>query len=180
MSSVSKPRIARPDDSECAPAHACYLARVPESDIVEVLDRQIDEWRRLASGVTAEGEDFRYAPGKWSVRDVFGHVADTERVFGYRLLSVARGERAALPGMDENEYVEQSRPWLALLPELVQEFASVRESNLFLVRRLDENASQREGTANGFRVTARALAFVMAGHVRHHMEGLEKNYGLRR
>jgi hypothetical protein len=179
MSSVSRPRLERPADSECSPAHARYLARVTEGDIVDVLHRQIDEWRRLAASVTAEREDFRYAPGKWTVRDVFGHVADTERVFGYRLLSVMRGERASLPGMDENEYASQAGPCLPRLDELVREFAAVRESNLFLVRRLDESSSVREGIANGIRVTARALAFVMAGHVRHHTEGLEKNYGLR-
>jgi hypothetical protein len=172
-------RIARPADTECSPAHARYMARVTESDIVDVMHRQIDDWQRLAASVTPDREDFRYAPGKWSVRDVFGHVADTERVFGYRLLSVIRGERTSLPGMDEGEYVKQAEPWLPRLDELVREFASVRESNLFLVRRLDENSSVREGIANNIRVTARALAFVMAGHVRHHTEGLEKNYGLR-
>ena len=81
--------------------------------------------------------------------------------------------------MDEKEYVTQAEPWLPRLDELVREFAAVRESNLFLVRRLDETSSRREGIANNARVTARALAFVMAGHVRHHTEGLEKNYGLR-
>lgn len=178
MSSVPHARIERPADTECSPTHARYMARVPEADIVGVLERQIDEWRRLAASVTPERAEFRYAPGKWRVRDVFGHVADTERVFGYRLLSVIRGERAPLPGMDENAYVEEARPGLPALDELVREFASVRESNLFLVRRLDETSSRREGVANNVRVTARALAYVMAGHVRHHTEGLAKNYGL--
>ena len=91
MSSVSRARIERPADTECSPAHARYMARVTETDIVDVLHRQIDDWRRLAASVTPEREDFRYAPGKWSVRDVFGHVADTERVFGYRLFSLIRG-----------------------------------------------------------------------------------------
>jgi len=173
------PGIGRPDHTECSPSHARYIERVPETDIVDVLEKQIEEWRRLAAGVTPEREDFTYAPGKWSVRDVFGHVVDGERIFGYRLLRVTRGDRIALPGFDENEYVQAARPWLARLPELVREFVAVREANLFVARRLDENSALREGTASGARVTARGIAYVMAGHVRHHKAGLEMNYGLR-
>jgi DinB family protein len=179
MSSVSGSRVTRPAAGECSPLHERYVARVPESDIAQVLENQVEEWRRLAAGVTPEREDFRYAPGKWRVRDVFGHVADTERLFGYRLFSVLRGERASLPGADENAYAREAEPWLPRLDELVREFASLRESNLFLVRRFDETSSVREGVANGIRVTARALAYCMAGHVRHHTAGLVENYGLR-
>lgn len=178
MSSVPGSRIERPDGDECSPAHARYMARVPETDIAQVLEEQIEEWRRLAASVAPGREDFRYGPEKWSVRDVFGHVADTERVFGYRLFSVVRGERASLPGMDEKAYVKEAEPWLPGLEELAREFASLRQSNLFLVRRFDETSSVREGIANGIRVTARALAYCMAGHVRHHMAGLVENYGL--
>jgi hypothetical protein len=171
MSSVPGERLERPGPDECSPAHARYVARVPEPDIAQVLEKQIEEWRRLAASVPPEREEFRYGPGKWRVRDVFGHVADTERLFGYRLFSVVRGERASLPGVDENAYVKEAEPWLPRLEELVREFVSLRESNLFLVRRLDETSSVREGVANGIRVTARALAYCMAGHVRHHMAG---------
>lgn len=178
MSSVPVSRIERPAEGECSPEHARYVARVPETDIVRVLEEQVGQWRRLAQGVTAEGEDFRYAPGKWRVRDVFCHVADMERVFGYRLFSVLRGERASLPGVDQDAYVKEAEPWLPRLDELVREFVSLRESNLFLVRRLDEKSSVREGTANGVRVTVRALAYGLAGHVRHHAAELIENYRL--
>src|SRR5262245_15378615 len=178
MSSVPQVRIERPAAGECSPAHYRYVVRVPETDIVSVLEQQIDEWRRLAASVAPEREDFRYAPGKWSVRDVFCHVADSERVFGYGLLAVVRGERTSLPGMDENAYVVEARPWLPRLDELAREFVTLREANLFTVRRLDEKSSVREGIANIVRVTARALSYVLAGHVRHHMAGLMENYGL--
>ncbi|HEV8480716.1 MAG TPA: DinB family protein [Candidatus Eisenbacteria bacterium] len=179
MSSVPQSRVARPADSEVAPSFVRYLNLVPENDIVDVLERQIDEWKRLAASVTPEREDFRYAPGKWTVRDVFNHIIDGERVFGYRLLSVMRGEQARLPGFEENDYVLVAHDKLARLPELVREFATVREGTLFLARQLDEETSVRQGDANGFPTTARGMAWVMAGHMRHHMAGLQQDYGLR-
>ena len=168
----------RPLDSEVAPAFVRYLHRVPESDIVGVLESQIDEWKRLGASVTPEREDFRYAPGKWTVRDVFNHIVDGERVFGYRMLSLMRGEQALLPGFEEDDYVRMAHDKLAPLPELVREFAIVREGTLFLARQLDEETATRQGNANGFPTTARGIAFILAGHLRHHMAGLVENYGL--
>jgi len=179
MSSVPQSGIARPADSEVAPWFVHYLSRVPENDIVDVLERQIDEWKRLGASVTPEREDFRYAPDKWTVRDVFNHMIDGERVFSYRLLSVLRGEQAKLPGFEENDYVVVAHDKLARLPELVREFAVVREGTLFLARQLDEETSLRQGDLNGYPTTARGVAYTIAGHARHHIVGLVENYGLR-
>jgi len=178
MSSIPQSRTQRPAESEVAPWFVRYLSRVPENDIVDVLERQLDECKRLGASITPDREDYRYAPGKWTIRDVFNHLIDGERVFGYRLLSVLRGEQARLPGFEENDYVVMAHDKLARLPELVREFAVVREGTLFLARQLDEETSLREGDLNGYKTTARGVAWTIAGHVRHHIAGLVENYGL--
>ena len=161
------------------PSFSGYVSLVPEADALVVLESQADTIRRLASAVPAERETFRYAPGKWSVREVVGHVVDAERVFGYRAFCVSRGEEASLPGFDENEYVAESGFDQRTLAELVAEFAVVREANLAVLRRLDSRRLERVGTANGSPVSVRALAFIMAGHVRHHAGVLRARYGIR-
>ena len=170
--------IERPEPAEYAPYYAGYLALVPEPDILAVLEAQIPALTQLASRAPEGKHDFRYAPDKWSVGEVFGHIIDTERVFGHRLFCVSRGERASLPGFDENEYVKESRPLAEALEALGREFAAVREANLFVVRRLDSRISARMGTANGTPVSARAQAYIMAGHVRHHLAVLADRYRL--
>ena len=170
---------ARPAEGEYAPAYAGYVALVPETDILAVLDRQAAELRELVAPVPAALETFRYGEGKWSVREVFGHLVDGERVFGYRAFCISRGERAGLPSFDENEYVAQARCDAIPLRELVDELALVRESNLAFLRRLEPRGWELAGTASGKAITVRALAWVMAGHPRHHFRILRERYGLR-
>jgi hypothetical protein len=169
----------RPREDEYAPFYARYVALVPETDILAVLAHQVEEIRRLAASVPAERETYRYAEGKWSVREVLGHLIDGERVFGYRAFCISRGETAPLPAFDENQYVAAARSHTTPLRELVDELALVRRSNLAALRRLEPEHWQRFGTASGKPVTARALAWVMAGHPRHHLNILRERYGLR-
>ena len=169
--------IARPEASEYSPFNAGYVARVTESNVLAALEAQPAVLAAVAGRVAPDRVDFRYATDKWSVREIFGHMIDGERVFGYRLFCVSRGEANALPGFDENEYVEAGRPTLEPLPALVREFAAVREANLIVARRLDADAWARIGTANGTPISARAIAFIMAGHVRHHLAVLAERYG---
>jgi hypothetical protein len=171
--------IGRPGEGEYAPAYAGYVALVPETDILAVLDRQVGELRELAASVPAERETFRYGEGKWSVREVLGHLVDGERVFGYRAFCISRGERAGLPSFDENDYVAQARSDAIPLRELVDELALVRESSLAFLRRLEPREWERAGTASGKAITVRALAWVMGGHPRHHFRILRERYGLR-
>ena len=166
----------RPDPLEYAPFYAGYVSLVTESDVVRVLEEQPAILERQARQFVPSLERHRYAPGKWSVREVLGHVVDAERVFGFRAFCFSRGEANPLPGFDQNDYVARSGFDGRSLMDLVDEFAQVRQSNLIVLKRLDEEAWKRVGTASGKPVSVRALAFIMGGHVRHHMNVLSSHY----
>ncbi len=169
---------SRPDASEYAPFYAGYVARVSEDDILGVLSAQADEIGALARSLPDGKQAFRYADGKWSVGEVLSHLIDGERVFGYRAFCFSRGEQAPLPGFDENQYVGAARAGDVSAVALAAEFKAVRESNLGFLRRLDAEAWTRSGTASGKPVSVRALAWIMAGHPRHHMAVLRERYGV--
>lgn len=168
----------RPTDTEYAPSYAAYIARVPESDPVPALEAQPREIQMLADRITLDDELYRYALDKWSVRQVVGHIIDTERVMGYRAFCIGRGEAAPLPGFDENAYVKQADSDDRFVKELAHEFAAVRHANLWTIRRWTPEDWDRVGNANGKPVSARALAYIMAGHVRHHLALLRERYGI--
>ena len=168
----------RPAESEYAPFYAGYVALVPETDILAVLEGQVDGIRRLLATVPAERESHRYAEGKWSIRQVLGHLVDAERVFGYRAFCFSRGEQASLPSFDENRYVDAARSDSVPLRELVEELAVVRPANLAFLRRLDAREWAQLGTASGKPVSVRALAWIMVGHPRHHVNVLRERYGV--
>jgi hypothetical protein len=168
----------RPTQTEYAPFYAGYVALVPESDVLAVLGGQVEEIRRLLSSVAAGRETHRYAEGKWSIRQVLGHLVDAERVFGHRAFCFSRGEQAALPSFDENGYVAAARSDQVPLRELLDELALVRQANLCVLRRLDSREWALAGTASGKPVSVRALAWIMAGHPRHHLNVLRERYGV--
>ncbi len=170
--------MSRPPAEEYADPYARYVARVPEEDVLSVLAAQPDELRRLTAGVAPERETFRYAPDKWSLRQVLGHLVDGERAFGYRAFCISRGEKANLPSFDENEYIAGSPYDRIPLADLAEEFGLVRGGNLRVLRALPADAWAAMGTASGHAVSVRALAWIMAGHVRHHQEVLRERYGL--
>ncbi len=170
--------IDRPADSEYAPFYRGYVALVTESDLIGVLASQGEELRRFAGGVARERETFAYGPGKWTVRQVLGHLVDAERVFGYRAFCLGRGEAASLPGFDENAYVTRSNSAQRAVADLADEFAAVRQANVVALRQIDDAGWRHVGTANGKPISTRALGFVMAGHVRHHLNVLREKYGV--
>jgi len=170
--------MERPGATEYAPFYAGYVALVPEAEILGALERQAGEFRALADAVPGGKERHRYAEGKWSVRQVMGHLVDGERVFGYRAFCFSRGESAALPSFDENAYVAAADTDEIPLRDLADEFALVRGSNLAFLRHLGEGEWRRVGTASGKPVSVRALAFIMAGHPRHHRNVLRERYGI--
>ncbi len=171
-------KIERPKEDEYAPFYAGYVARVPEEDILEALSAQPKELSRIAESVTPAKERFRYGDEKWSVREIVGHLVDAERFFGHRAFCVSRGDATPLPGFDENLYVSRSGHDSRPLADLVKDFSLLREANVRLLESLDEAAWPREGVANGAKVTVRALAYVMTGHVRHHVAVLKERYGI--
>jgi hypothetical protein len=170
--------IEKPGESEYAPFYAGYIAKIADVDVLELLEHQRESLRHLASAASPEQQELRYAPGKWSVREVVGHLIDGERVFGYRAFRIGRGDQTPLPGFNENEYVAASGYHHRDLASLAEEFALVRAANLAVFKGLSEEDWRRIGTANGYPVSVRALAFIMAGHVEHHMALLSERYGL--
>jgi DinB superfamily len=166
----------RPSQAEYAPYYQDYVDQVSESDIMQVMRSQLDDLDVLLSRVPAEKETYAYAEGKWTIREIVGHLIDGERVFGYRALCIARGEKQNLPGFDQDDYMATA-PYNAIeLEDLLSEMRLVRLSNIAMFRSLNEEAWERVGTANSNDVTVRAIAFVMAGHLRHHMTVLRERY----
>jgi uncharacterized damage-inducible protein DinB len=171
----ASPAAARPAPNEYAPYYEGYVSLV-EGDVLETLERQGAETAALLGRLTEEQGDSRYAPGKWSVKELVGHVIDAERVFAYRALRIARGDRTPLPGFDQDPYVANSNAAGRTLPSLADEFSHVRASTLALLRSLDDAAWSRSGVASDNEVTVRALAHIIAGHETHHIKILRERY----
>jgi len=170
--------MERPNENEYAPFYAGYVALVAEDDIVTVLEEQRPEIFQLAAAVAPERETYRYADGKWSIRELFGHLTDAERLFGYRAFCISRGDQTSLPGWDENEYMATATFDRRPLFQITREFSMLRNGNLAFLRTLDDEAWRRMGTANGNPVSVRANAYIMAGHLRHHLNVLGERYGI--
>ena len=166
----------RPTEAEYAPYYQGYIDQVSENEILPVMRSQMDELDVLLEHVNSEQETDRYAEGKWSIREIVGHLIDGERVFGYRVFCIARGEKQNLPGFDQNEYMLTAPYNQIELEDLLSELRLIRLGNLAMLRTLDEEAWNRLGTANENQVSVRALAFIMAGHLRHHMNVLRERY----
>jgi len=171
-------KSSRPRPEEYDAAFERYVSRVPETDIVAALERQPAELAAVLASVPPEREEYRYAPGKWTIRGVVGHVLDAERVFGYRALCVARGDKASLPGFEQNDYAVNAGSDRRTLASLAAEFASLRASHVLMLRYVDDAGWLRVGTANALPVTPRALAYILVGHVRHHVAVLREKYGV--
>jgi DinB superfamily len=171
-------RIDRPQAGEYAPYFDRYVSRVPETDVLPVLERQRAEVRAALAGLPESKGGFRYAPGKWSVRELLGHVIDTERIFAYRALCIARGETAPLPGFEQDPYVANAGHDRWTLAELLDDFDVVRRANVAMLTHLDESAVRRVGTSSGHATSVRAIAYILAGHVRHHLGVLDEKYGV--
>ena len=166
----------RPIESEYASFYQGYIDQVSENEILPVLRSQMDDLDVLLDKVTPEKETYAYAEGKWSIRELIGHLIDGERVFGYRAFCIGRGEKQNLPGFDQDDYM-LTAPYNQIdLEDLLSELRLIRLGNMAMFRTFYEESWSRVGNANGSPVTARALAFVMAGHVRHHMNVLRERY----
>lgn len=166
----------RPRQDEHAPYYARYINLVPEDDIVAALEGQGRETAALLSLVGDEKASFRYAPDKWSVKQVIGHVTDAERVFAYRAMSIGRGERKPLPGFEEKDYVANASFDDRGLADLVDDLTSARRATLSLLRGFSGEAWRRVGTASDATVSVRALAYMILGHERHHLAVLRERY----
>ena len=166
----------RPAPSEYAPYYARYLALVPDGSALDHLKLQIAETLALLRTVPEDRAEFRYATGKWSVKEVVGHIADSERVFAYRAMRFARNDRTPLPGFDEKEFIANSNFARRPLADVAAELAAVRGASIALFGGLDDQALGREGTANEVKVSVRALLWIIAGHELHHRNILKERY----
>lgn len=169
-------KVARPQSDEFADFHKGYIAAVEhETDGLAALERQQAAIGSLA-GLTPEQAAFRYAAGKWTVKEVVGHLADTERVLSYRLLRIARGDATPMPGFDENLFAANSNADRRELADLAGELGAVRFATLALVRSLDDQVLLKRGTVRDWSLSARALVFIIAGHFAHHGNILRERY----
>lgn len=173
---MSAALIPRPAASEYGPFYKNYISQVPDGDLLTILDDQRRDTQRLLGALPEAKALHRYAPGKWSVKEVVGHVTDSERVFSYRALRFARGDAQPLAGFDETAWVPAAAFDRRSLPDLLVELEAVRRATIALFRGCDAAALARKGMANNLEITVRALAYVIAGHERHHVGILRERY----
>ena len=166
-----------PDPGEYSDFFAGYVAKArPCSDPVQKLEEQLADFWALLGPLDEKMQLHRYAPGKWSVKEMVGHIIDTERIFAYRALRIGRADQTPLPGFDENPYVEASEAEVCNWRALLEEFTHVRTSSGLMLARMPEAAWKRTGTASGAAISMRAMVHVMIGHVAHHMDILRERY----
>jgi len=168
--------MKKPESGEYAEFYANYISKVPGTDVLGVLEAQRLQMLHLFAGRSERDGSFRYAPGKWTVKEVLGHITDTERIFTYRALRIGRGDITPLPGYEQDDFVKNGGFEARTLADLVEEFGAVRSASIMLFRSFGEEAWSRRGVANQKEVTVRALAFITAGHQIHHRMILEERY----
>ena len=155
-----------------------YISLIGDDDIIEVLEEQRKTSEKFLNSFTEKQGNYSYAEGKWTVKEVLGHVIDTEKIMAYRALAIARGEKQSLPGFEQDEYVAESNFNNRSLDDLINEFLTARESNIILFKSFDEEIFIRRGIASESEVTVLALIYIIAGHEKHHMKILSEKYGL--
>jgi uncharacterized damage-inducible protein DinB len=172
----ANPTAIAPDESEFAPYYAKYTSRVKSEDIVATLEAQIEKSTAVLGKITESESAFRYASNKGSIRQMLGHMIDTERIFSYRALRIARGDKTPIEGFEQDDYVSNGPFEHRTMAELLDEFKTVRRASVFLFRGLGREAWTRRGIASNHEVTVRALAYIIVGHEVHHMEVLSQKY----
>ncbi len=168
--------MSRPESNEYAEFYAGYVNSVPDGDILTLLSTDYDRSASLLRGLTREQASHRYEPGKWSVKEVVGHLIDAERTFGYRAQCFARKDPAHLPGFDQTDYAVSSNADRRSMEDLVDELGAVRRSHIALFRSLDDDMWSHRGIASDCEFTVRALAHIIVGHEVHHRTVIEKRY----
>ena len=168
--------LSRPAADEYNAYYDRYISKVPEGDIAQTLSAQLSATLAFLESIPESRGDYRYAAGKWTVKEVILHVIDAERIFAYRALRIGRGDKTPLASFEQDDYVPMSRASERTVRDLAEELGHVRRASIALFRHLDEEAMSRRGTASNYPVTPRALAYIIAGHERHHVEILREKY----
>ena len=171
--------MSRPEKTEYGEWYADYISLVPEVDIVTALAAQVGELQEVCGEISEDQGFYAYADGKWTIKEVIGHLNDGERIFAYRALRIARADKTPLPGFEQDEYIASGRFNGRTVADLIEEFALLRRSNIMLFKNLADEAWLRIGTASENPASVRAIAYIMVGHVRHHANILRTRYLLR-
>jgi len=168
--------MTRPKDSEYDPYYRHYVSLVPEDDIIPPLEDQPAELRSLIGGLPEDRGTFAYADGKWTIKELLSHLIDGERMFAYRVLRISRADKTPIEGFDQDGYIENSHANGRSFSDLLSEFELLRQANVFQFRNMEDGDWGRTGTTNKVEVSVRALAWIMVGHVRHHIDVLGSKY----
>lgn len=166
----------KPNVSEYAPYYGKYIGLVPDGNILDILVEQNEFINNFFSEISEEKSTYRYAEGKWSIREVLGHIIDTERIFAYRALRISRNDKTALPGFEQDDYVPNSNHANTSIKNLTEEFVLVRKANLKLFESFTDEMWMRTGTASGNPVSVKAAVYVLAGHPIHHINVIKERY----
>ncbi len=168
--------MTRPQKDEYNLYYESYINKVSDDDVIRFLHDQLKRLIYLFSSVPEEKENYSYAEDKWSIKEVLGHLTDSERVFAYRVLSISRGEKKSLPGFEQNDYVKNANFNNWQLHDLINEFKLQRESNILLFKNLKNEVLKNRGIASEHPVTVRAILFIIAGHTEHHLDIIKTKY----
>ena len=166
----------RPKTGDNNPYYDRYINLIGDDGIIEVLEEHSKTSEKFLETFTEEQGNYSYADGKWTVKEVLGHIIDTERIMAYRALAFAKNEVQSLPGFEQDDYVAESNFNNRSLVDMINEFSTVRESNIILFKSFDEKILNRRGTASESEVTVLALIYIIAGHEKHHMKILRERY----
>ncbi|KOY84854.1 hypothetical protein AD998_00655 [bacterium 336/3] len=166
----------KPLAGEYPPYAETYIQHINNDNILDVLQERIKIVKQIYNQIDEQKANFRYAPEKWSIKEVLLHVVDTERIFAYRAISIARGDTRSLMGFDQDTFVQHSLADKRTLSSIIEEFEAIRISNISLFKNIDASALNLKGNANGYDVTPLAIAFMLAGHEIHHTKIILERY----
>jgi hypothetical protein len=166
----------RPEKTEYDPYYETYVSLVGDGDIVDILDSQAAEVMQFFLAIPEEKGAYAYAEGKWTIKELLGHLVDGERMFMYRIFRISRGDKTPIEGFEQDGYIENGRSNLRTFADLIEEFTALRGANVTAYRHFSDEDWRRTGTANNSEISAGALAYIMAGHITHHLNILKERY----
>jgi hypothetical protein len=169
-------QIAKPGNTEYPSYYHTYIGKVPYNDLIIALKTSGSEFADFIRSVPADKLSYRYADGKWTIKEIIGHIIDAERVFTYRAMRFSRNDKTALPGFDENIYVPESRASERTITELIEEYEAVRASSIAFFTSITPQMAERTGICNGNEISVRAFGFIIPGHEIHHMQVIKERY----
>ena len=162
--------------NEYSDFNATYIKSIDNVELIEELEISLHDFIKFVQNIPMDKFDYRYADGKWTIKDIIQHIIDAERIFGYRALRISRNDKTPLPGFEENDYAENTAATRRSIQELLTEFSAVRHSNLLLFKSFSDDQLTRMGIASNHNISVRAIGFLIIGHQKHHQKVFEERY----